>query len=43
MTKDEMIAKLDADVAAGRISAGEAEHEYQDIVNPEYRYCGQEW
>lgn len=43
MTKEELISILDAKLAAGEISPEEAEHEYQDLVNPEPRYCGREW
>ena len=43
MTKEELIAILDAKLAAGEISPEEAEHEYQDLVNPDLRYCGREW
>lgn len=43
MTKEELKAKLDREIAEGKISVDEAEHEYQDFVNPEPRYCGQEW
>ena len=34
---------LDRKVESGEITADEAEHEYQDFVNPEPRYCGREW
>ena len=43
MTKEELFEKLNAKLVAGEISPEEAEHEYQDLVNPELRYCGGEW
>ena len=43
MTKEELISILNAKLAAGEISLEEAEHEYQDLVNPDPRYCGREW
>lgn len=41
--KSELEAMLRAEIAEGKISADEAEHEWQNFVNPEPRYCGQEW
>lgn len=43
MTKEELKSILDAKLAAGEITPEEAEHEYQDLVNPEPRYCRREW
>lgn len=43
MTKEELAAELDAKVASGEMTADEAEMEWQDFVNPEPRFCGQEW
>lgn len=43
MTKAELEAKLRAEIAEGKISVDEAEHEWQNVFNPEARYCGQEW
>lgn len=43
MNKDELYTKLASEVASGKISIEEAEHEYQDYVNPEPRFCQQEW
>lgn len=43
MKKAELEAKLRAEIAEGKISVDEAEHEWQNFVNPEPRYCGQEW
>ena len=43
MTKEELEAELDRKVAAGEITADEAEHEYRDFVDPEPRYSGREW
>ena len=42
-SKEELEAELDRKVAAGEISADEAEHEYRDFVDPEPRYSGREW
>ncbi len=33
MTKDEMIAKIEADYAAGKIDINEAEQQYQDLMH----------
>lgn len=43
MTKEELEAKLEERIAKGDITIEEAEHEYQDFVNPEPRYSGQEF
>ena len=43
MTKEEIEARLEAKLKAGEITAEEAEHEWQDFVNPEPRYRGREW
>lgn len=43
MTKQELELKLQKQLDNGEITIDEAEHEYQDFVNPEQRYCGQEW
>ena len=43
MTKEDLEAKLEREIAEGKISIDEAEHEWQNFVNPELRYCGQEW
>lgn len=43
MTKEELEAKLEREIAEGEITPEEAEHEYQDFVNPEPRYSGREW
>ena len=42
-TKEELEAELQAKIDRGDITIEEAEHEYQDIFNPEPRYCGREW
>lgn len=38
MTKKELYEKLKAKVEEGEITADEAEHEYQDFVNPLPQY-----
>ena len=38
MAKKELAAKLDEQVRNGEITPDEAEHEYQDFVNPEPRF-----
>lgn len=43
MTIAELEAKLMQQLEAGEITPDEAEHEWQNFVNPEPRYCGQEW
>ena len=42
-TKEQLEAELKQKLANGEITIDEAEHEWQDFVNPEPRYCGQEW
>ena len=42
-TKAELEAELERKLANGEITVEEAENEWQDFVNPEPRYCGQEW
>lgn len=43
MTIAELEAKLMQQLEAGEITPDEAEQEWQNFVNPEPRYCGQEW
>ena len=43
MTKQELESKLQKQLDNGEITIDEAEHEWQDFVNPESRYCAQEW
>ena len=42
VTREQLEAELDAKLAAGLITAPEAEDEWQDKVNPEPRYSGRE-
>ena len=41
--KEKLEAKLNERINNGEITIEEAEHEYQDFVNPEPRYSGQEF
>lgn len=41
--KEELEKKLKRQLDAGEITAEEADMEWQDAMNPEPRYCGQEW
>ena len=41
--KEKLDAELREKIASGKITAQEAEDEWQDFVNPEPRYCGREW
>ncbi len=43
MTREELEIRLEAKLKAGEITEEEAEHEWQDVVNPEPRYSGLEW
>lgn len=43
MTKAELEAEIERKLAAGEITADEAEDEYRDYIDPEPRYCGREW
>lgn len=35
--------KLQRQLEAGEITVEEAEFEWQDVFNPEPKYCGREW
>lgn len=41
--KKELEEKLKRQLEAREISLQEAEDEWQDVFNPEPRYCGREW
>lgn len=43
MTREELEIRLEAKLKAGEITAEEAEHEWQEFVNPEPRFSGLEW
>ena len=43
MTRQKLEAELLSKIDRGDITVEEAEQEWQDIVNPEPRFCGQEW
>ena len=43
LTKQQLEQELEEKLAKGEITVEEAEHEWQDVFNPEPRYCGSEW
>ena len=43
LTRQKLESDLQAKLDRGEITVEEAEHEWQDMTNPEPRYCGREW